>query len=481
MFAVGIAVRSVVSLGSWFLVLILILIVAVGLLYLQCTYKKVCVLALVTLVFFGLGVVRMNIAVPYMELPEVNDSEVVLQGTIVREPDIRDTYVNLVLEVPEYSELFLVRADVRVQFKYADEIKVTGVLEPVENFAGEGGRVFNYRGYLAKDAIYRIMAFPEVEIVRSSSTPIGALLQLKRTYLDSLKRMLQEPFAALAGGITVGERRSLGEKLTEDFRATGLIHIIVLSGYNIAIIVIAISALLMFLPPKPRYISAIVVIILFTLLVGASATVVRAAIMGSIGAIGAMTGRSYSALHALMFAVLAMLLWNPYLLVFDPSFQLSVMATLGLLFGVPLLVPYLTRIPNKFKLRELTAATISTQIAVYPLLMYMMGEVSLVALPVNLLVLPIIPIAMLFVFLTGVLGTIHFILALPFAYIAQGTLLYVFKVVEIFAALPFAKVGIPTFSFWVAGGVYIIFGIGVWLLQKNNKEKATHYAEHRGR
>ncbi len=466
MFAVGIALRSVMSLGSWFLALILILIIAVGLMYPLCTYKKVCALTLVALVFFALGVVRMNLAIPYVELPEVSDIEVTLQGLIVREPDIRDTYVNLVLEVSEYSELFLVRADVQLQFKYADTIKVTGVLEPVTNFAGEGGRVFNYRGYLAKDAIYRIMAFPEVEIVGSSATPIGSLLQLKRTYLDSLKRMLQEPFASLAGGITVGERRSLGEKLTEDFRATGLIHIIVLSGYNIAIIVIAISALLMFLPPKPRYISAIVVIILFTLLVGASATVVRAAIMGSIGAIGAMTARSYSALHALMFAGLAMLLWNPYLLIFDPSFQLSFVATLGLLFGVPLLVPHLTRIPNKFKLRELTAATISTQIAVYPLLMYMMGEVSLVALPVNLLVLPIIPFAMLVVFLTGVLGTVSFMLALPFAYIAQSTLLYVFKVVEIFASVSFAKVGIPVFPFWIVITVYVLLGFLVWQAQK---------------
>ncbi|MBL4644517.1 MAG: ComEC/Rec2 family competence protein, partial [Candidatus Pacebacteria bacterium] len=306
------------------------------------------------------------------------------------------------------------------------------------------------------------LPFPHVVVLEHKATPTGSLLKLKNIYLESLKRMLQEPSAALAGGITVGERRSLGEQLTEDFRSTGLIHIIVLSGYNIAIIVMAISALLSFLPHKIRYTTAILVIILFTILVGASATVVRAAIMGSIGANGAMAGRTYSALHALMFAGLAMLLWNPYTLIFDPSFQLSFIATLGLLFGVPLLVPYLTWIPNKLGMRELTAATIATQIAVYPLLLYMMGKVSLVSLPVNLLVLPIIPFAMLAVFLTGVFGSINFIVALPFAYLAQGALIYVFKVVEIFASLSFSTAAVPVFSFWWIAIAYVLLGLGVW-------------------
>jgi len=479
MFAVGVVLRSIFDFGAWTLMFSLLLVAGVVLMYPVCQRREIYVTFLISVIALCLGIVRMHASIVMVEEdPSFSKEEVELVGEIVREPDVRDTYTNLVLSTPETSQHILVRTDSYTQFLYKDIIRVTGVQEPVTNFEGEGGRVFDYRGYLAKDNIRSIVAFPEITTLEHQTTPVGYLLKLKGVYLESLKRMLPEPSAALAGGITVGERRSLGEELTEDFRATGLIHIIVLSGYNIAIIVVAISILLSFLPAKPRFTIAILVIVLFTILVGASATVVRAAIMGSIGAVGVMAGRTYSALHALMFAALAMLLWNPYLLMFDPSFQLSFVATLGLILGVPLLLPYLDWIPDKFGMRELTAATIATQVAVYPLLIYMMGEASLVALPVNLLVLPIIPLAMLAVFLVGVFGSVSFAVALPFAYFAHGALLYVFKIVELFASLAFSTVTIPAFSFWYVATIYILLGIAVWYLNGQVKEKTTPCTVH---
>jgi competence protein ComEC len=459
----GIVWRSLYDFGWSFVGVLTIIVSVVFVLFKRRTIAGPWVpYALVFVLFLTVGVARMHSAAPENAPDERFDSDVSLVGTVIREPDVRDSYTNLILESPEYAHRILVRAQPFQDFTYKDEVRVIGVLEPPENFEGDTGRIFNYRGYLAKDDVRYIIAFPEVEIISQNKTPTGFLFSLKQTYLDTLKRNLPEPSAALAGGITVGERRSLGERLTQAFRDTGLIHIVVLSGYNIAIIVMFISAVLMYLPERPRLTMAIIVIALFTVLVGASATVVRAALMGSIGAVGVMAKRTYSALHALVVAGFAMLLWNPYLLLYDPSFQLSFTATLGLLLGVPLIVPYLKLIPDTLALRELIAATIATQIAVLPLLAYMIGEVSLVALVVNALVLPFIPFAMLAVFLTGVLGSIHSVVAVPFAAIAYGLLFYVIKVVEFFAALPFAKVALPEFSPLVVGVVYIILGVIVW-------------------
>ncbi|QSH39235.1 ComEC/Rec2 family competence protein [Candidatus Kaiserbacteria bacterium] len=465
-FALGIAVRSFYEFGLTFVGLFVLS--ALSLLFVS--RRRLFVVCAIALLFFALGVGRMHVAVPVtITNIEVHTEDIVVfEGVVIKEPDIRDTYTNIVVARTDTKQKVLVRITPFEEVHYKDEVAIRGILEAPENFEGEGGRIFNYRAYLAKDAIYSIAPFPEFEVLTSNSTPTGLLLTLKGAYLASLKSVLPEPSAALAGGITVGERRSLGDELTQDFRDTGLIHIVVLSGYNIAIVVLFIVAMLSFLPPKPRHLVAIGGIFVFTILVGASATVVRAAIMGSIASLGVVAGRTYAALYTLVLAGFAMLLWNPYLLIYDPSFQLSFVATAGLLLGVPILLPYLHFVPENYALKDIFAATIATQIAVLPLLVYMIGDVSLVAVLVNLLVLPTIPLAMLFVFLTGVVGMVYQPFALLFGFIAHAFLSYVILLVEFFADVPFAVVSLPTFSFVFVLAAYGLLTALVWYIQRKN-------------
>lgn len=450
----GIAIRSQGDYGWSFVMLGLLFTVCIlTIWYTSVRHDTHILYASVLVVCVTVGFARMDLAVPQMEAHPATGEVVTFTGDVVREPDIRGTHTNIVIRSDDSTHHILVRISPHTGVSYGDTVSFSGVLEPVENFASETERVFNYRGYLAKDDIYHIVAFPEAFTITDHhrATLTGSLLGIKHAYLGSLQRLLPEPAASLAGGITVGERRSLGEVLTQQFRDVGLIHIVVLSGYNIAIITLFIVAILSFLPQRIRYAVAILGIILFTILVGASATVVRAAIMGCIGALGAMLGRSYDALHTLLLAAIGMLLWNPYVLVYDPSFQLSFMATLGLLVGLPIVTPYLWYIPEQLGLRDIIGATISTHIAVLPLLTHMVGSVSVVALIVNVLVLPMIPLAMLAVFLSGVLGLLHYAVAFPFVAIAHALLSYIIGITRFFGELPFAAVQIPLFS-----GVWVI-------------------------
>ena len=467
----GITWRSLCDTGLAFTAVCAFLIVVLLVLCVQhVVTREICIFTVVMLIFVAVGVMRVHSVAPTPFTDTRIGTEVSFVGHVVQEPDVRGTYTNLIVESESFTHAILVRVASYPPAAYRDTLRITGVLEVPKNFESEEGRTFNYRGYLAKSDVYYLLAFPDVEILAHATTPTGLLLNVKHTYLTTLKQLLPEPSAALAGGITVGERRSLGDELTQAFRDTGLIHIVVLSGYNIAIIVVFISVLLGFLPPRPRFTVAIIAIALFTVLVGASATVVRAALMGSIAAVGAMAHRTYSALHALVVAGFVMLLWNPYLLLFDPSFQLSFIATLGLLLGVPLLTPYLTFIPERFGMRELVAATVTTQIAVLPLLAYMIGEVSLVALVVNVLTLPVIPLAMLGVFLTGVIGMYSDVLAAPIALLSHWLLGYIIKVVELFAALPFATISLGNVSILAVLVWYLIYGlVFMYYVRKKNR------------
>ncbi|MBL7045873.1 MAG: ComEC/Rec2 family competence protein, partial [Parcubacteria group bacterium] len=122
-------------------------------------------------------------------------------------------------------------------------------------------------------------------------------------------------------------------------------------------------------------------------------------------------------------------------------------------------------VPSKFQFREFAIATVSTQIFVLPLLLYKMGELSLVALPVNLLVLVVVPITMLFGFLAGVVGLLSTVLSLPFAFISYGLLTYQLTVVDFFARPPFASVQIDNFPLMAVLIMYTFYAFLIWKLK----------------
>jgi competence protein ComEC len=174
-------------------------------------------------------------------------------------------------------------------------------------------------------------------------------------------------------------------------------------------------------------------------------------------------GRRYDVFRALVFAGTVMVLLNPYLLLFDIGFQLSFMATLGLIVLLPHFETWLVTAPRRLvALREFFLATAVTQVAVLPLLIYHIGEVSLVAVAVNVLVLPLVPIAMLLTFLTGLLAFIAPGLAVIVGWVATLTLDVIVGIATAFAVLPFASVVVPPIPAWGVGVLYGMLGLALW-------------------
>jgi competence protein ComEC len=165
--------------------------------------------------------------------------------------------------------------------------------------------------------------------------------------------------------------------------------------------------------------------------------------------------------RALFFAGVVMLLLNPYLLVYDVGFQLSFMATLGLLLLSPQLTGLVSWLPEKFGMREFLLSTIATQIAVLPILLYSMGQFSIISFVVNVLVLPVVSIAMLLTFCTGVIALVSHPLALLPGYAAYAVLGYIIGIATKFAALPFAVVTVSFFPWYAVPLFYL--ALGVWL------------------
>jgi competence protein ComEC len=407
-----------------------------------------------------------------LALKENSGKIISFAGTITSEPLIKDFLQTFTLKT-DNGDFVRVGADRYGELRYGDKVKVTGKLSAPRNFEGKGGRVFDYVNYLGKDEIYFEFKKAAVEVTQKNDGKnlSSILFNLKKRFLDNLGRVLGEPHAALAGGLVVGEKAALGKDLIDDFRRAGLIHIVVLSGYNITIIAAMIRRMLSFLPRTAGIILGGIGIVLFGILVGGGATVVRSCIMAIIALSAELLRKDYNVARALFIAALLMLVENPLILFYDPSFQLSFLATLGLIMLSSPFEKRLGFITEKFGIRSLVASTIATQVFVSPLIFYMMGDLSLVGIFVNIVVLPFIPLTMLLVSLAGLLGFISNFLSQISGWGAHILLSYELFMVRNASALPFAVMSLPAFSLRILGGIYAIYG-AIFLFARS-REKVT--------
>lgn len=392
-----------------------------------------------------------------------------LEGVVSREPEVREKTQQIYVTTD--ATTVLVYVDRYAQFSYGDTVVVRGKLTKPEVFETDLGRTFNYSNYLLAKGVTHTMAWAKVEVIDSGGGwwILRQLLQVKHLFMDNIEMAIREPMAGLGEGLLLGVKQALGDELETVFRTTGIIHVVVLSGYNVALVVAFISFGLSYVCSyRQRLIFGLLGIVLFALLVGLSATVVRASIMASFIVVAKCIGRTYNVIRGLALAGVVMLLINPYLLLYDVGFQLSFLATFGLIVLVPACLHIFSILPPAKGLREIFFATLSTQIMVLPLLLYQIGEFSVVSIVVNVLVLPMVPVSMLLVFITGIIGFVHSDAAFLVAVIAELSLQYIILVATFFASLPFASFVVPAFSFWVVPLVYIsAFVFWLWWRQKS--------------
>lgn len=386
--------------------------------------------------------------------------KVLFKGEIIDEPDIREKNQKLTLEVKIGNEetKILVTTSLDQDFKYGDEVSVKGILEKPENFLTDQGKTFDYIHYLKKDGIYYVMSFVDIKILSHNHGNFikSLLFSAKEKFLFEMNRAIPAPESLLMGGLILGEKSSFSQALRQSFVNTGTIHIVALSGYNVTIVAEWIMKIFSFLPRNFGIGVGIFSIILFVFMTGASSTAIRAGIMAILALVARATGRNYDVARALIIAGVLMVLLNPFILIYDVSFQLSFLATIAVIFLSPRMEKYFMWIPWHW-LRDIVTVTFSAYIFVTPFILYNMGNLSLVALPANIAVLPFIPFTMLLGFVTGFIGLVFFPFSIPFGYISYFLLHYELGAIVFFSNLPFASFTIPSFPLWITILIYLFF------------------------
>ncbi len=422
-------------------------------------------------VFFSAGAIRYQLAQPKIDpafIANYNDQAApcIIQGVIVEPPDVRDSYTNLRLQTEKYQQintdlpiqvhgLLLARVASYKTFEYGDLVRLQGsLLTPSED------EDFSYRDYLANLGIYSYMNYPTTVLLQGGSgNPFySAMYTFRQKAVDVVYSFFPDPEASLIAGILLGVESGISPDVQQAFRLTGTSHIIAISGFNISII----AGLFIFLFSRllGRYKGAILAaaaIIFYTLLVGANAAVVRAAILGLLVLVGRLIGRRQAGLNSLTLTAAIMAIITPSVL-WDVSFQLSFAATLGImLYADPFSDWFITAasrfIPQDRVIRiagpvsEYFLITLAAQLTTLPLMVYYFKRISLTSLFANPLILPAQPALMVMAGLSVMVGLIVQPLGQLFAWIAWTFAAYTIHVVEWLAAFPHGSIALGQLTF----------------------------------
>jgi competence protein ComEC len=425
--------------------------------------NKKSALAALFLFCAGLGVLRLGATLVPNEYQNLLDNKQQMEGYITQDVDVRGNEQLVAFTPKGFSQNILITAPLTQKFFYGDWVVVEGKPAEAKNYGD-----FDYQKYLERFNVYAVMSYPKILILKSHQLNFlkEFLLKVKAAFIQRTNELLNEPQSSLSIGVLIGGHANMPQSIVDNFSKTGVSHIIAVSGFNITIIIYALASLAYVLGRRFSFWLAIATIIGFVIITGASASVLRAAIMGFLLLIALNIGRQYSMVPALFFAAFVMLVINPKILFWDVGFQLSFAATMGIIFFMPIFDELTGKMPKMLGAKNLILTTISAIIATLPLILYNFGILSLSAPLVNILILPIVPATMLFGFLT----------ALPFlgpgfAVVANWLLLYILKVTSFFAALPlsYLNIQISAWIFWaLATVVFVIYFALKYIVDKKS-------------
>lgn len=383
------------------------------------------------------------------------DKSIEFSGIISKEPQLSEKYQRLSVE------LYL---------PFAGDISVLAPLSPEINY----GDVIDAAGEISRPASINqnpVSFFPKIKITAGHKgfEPKEKLIEFKKSIIVQFKKFLPGDSAALLSGLTLGWRGDFTDEFKKEMSLSGTTHMVALSGYNITILVLVVAGIFGYwLSRRTTFWLTGAIIVLFILMVGAEASVVRAAIMGFLALFAKEAGRRYSIRNAVVLTAAAMIIADPGT-IFDIGFVLSFLSLIGIVLLEPAISGFL-RLDGKPKSfmswRENALTTLSAQLAVAPVLIIVFGNFSLTSILANVLILEFVPLTMLFGFILAFFGSIFYYSGFIVSFFENILLKYELWVIKLFAnwSLPLLSGS----NSWIFFGVYyfalIVF---IFYMQKN--------------
>jgi competence protein ComEC len=429
--------------GELFLYFLLILAVMVFFVFYKNKIAMLVSLAILMFVFgFYLTQKKLDKINSFKDAPE--EIEFSGRGIIASEPKIKDSKQDLIFSSDSINYSVLIQESAFENYAYGEEIDLKCQLELPKNMADSD---FDYKAYLARQDIFYICQKPSIEKTGKNlgNHFYSAIVALKNKFSANIYALIPSPEAALLEGLIIGGSGNLSKEIKNNFSRTGMTHIVAVSGYNITIVAEYLMLIGLFwgLWRRQAFWFALIGIWIFILMTGFPASAIRAGVMGTLLLYAMKNGRLANAGNAILCSAAVMLWWNPLLLRYDVGFQLSFLATLGIVYFYPLFEKYFGEKLKKYPvaisfIAEILFMSLSAQIFVLPIILFNFQTLSLISPITNILVLPILPITMLIGFFAIAVSFTFQPLAVLFSWLAYLPLRYEILVINYFANLKFS-------------------------------------------
>jgi competence protein ComEC len=432
----------------------------------------------IVFLFFSLGLLITALHISHIESGVIgraaaDNTHVTVYGSMNTDAEFKNNSSNFDLNVSRASigrTGWQVSERVRVRVRSekplaliaGQNVMVTGQLEQPESI-GE----FDYKRYLYHKDISAILTVSETDIkpVSNSGSPIwqkfsliASTSHIRRWIKNAYLAHLPQDSAALLIGIVLGDDSAINEELNDSFRTTGLTHILAASGMNIALVLAALWPLLRYMRLKPSVQLAVLVVFagLYTLVSGMQPSLTRAFLMAAVGLAAWLSGRDKNGLASISAAALFLLVLNPFTL-YDIGFQLSFLATASLIVFVPMLDRMMADLPGW--LRAGLSVTMAAQIGVLPVLIYYFGQVSVISVLANLLIVPLAEPALILGMILLPFQALVPILAMPFYWVLAAEMSAVIYLNKLIAATPGAALVVDEPSIIAVAVMYAVIAV----------------------
>jgi competence protein ComEC len=308
---------------------------------------------------------------------------------------------------------------------------------------------FDERTWLRRRGVHVVLR-ADRWIVVGRRKGLGRVADRLRARVSAPLRRVAGERGALLVGIVLGEDQGLSEDLRDRFRASGLYHLLAVSGQNVALIAGGALAFvwLLGLPRWLGHLAALGAIASYVLAVGPQPSVLRAGIVGALASVAWLAARQRDRWHFLLLAAAALLAANPYAL-FDPGFQLSFAAVAAIFTLVPPLLRELEGFPIPRPLAGVVAISTACGVVTAPIVWLQFHAIPIVAVPANAAAEPAMPLLLALALVAATLDPIAHGPAAVLAQIAGLCAAYIAACARLFGGLPFAQVR----SGWAAGAL----------------------------
>ncbi len=356
------------------------------------SHAFVCIL-IMFMVGTWIGVTWFGVGERSNEYKKYFNEKIIIDGYVVSDPEKYLTYARRFEVVPEtkYKQKILVTTYAKNNFNYGDKIYLIGILHEPKN-TGD----YDYRHYLAAKGIYATLNSADIFVVGQNKLNVFIFysLKIKHFVYGRFQKYLPKEQAALLIALIVGQKDLMSKEAVEAFTKTGTAHLIAVSGYILTLLLAFAVQTGKYIGKRKALLISALIALVYMVMAGFAAGVIRAAIMSAILVLSKSKGRQYQVVPALTFTAALLIFLNPLIVKYDIGFALSFISIVGIIYFEPVLEAIartlIPKLPDKSLILSIICTTLSAQLITDPLTIYYFKQLSVVAPIANLVVVPIV-------------------------------------------------------------------------------------------